>query len=90
MEEMGMTADLKEIFHFIYKEELDNHLTEHELDHVFIGFSDVKPAINTNEVVEWKYISYNDLTTNIASNPSEYTVWFKKIIKRVNEHIKNR
>lgn len=86
MEEMGLTADLKEIFHFVYKEKLDNELTEHELDHVFIGFTDEEPKINTNEVVDWKYVTYDDLLKNIANAPNNYTVWFKKIVKRVNEN----
>ena len=38
-EEMGFTAKLKELFHFIYKAPFDNGLTEHELDHVMIGYS---------------------------------------------------
>lgn len=90
MEEMGLTAELMEIFHFIYKEELDNELTEHELDHVFIGFSDDEPRINKNEVVDWKYLKYDDLIRNIADAPENYTVWFKKIVKRVNENLNNR
>ena len=38
-EEMGMICDLKFKFNFIYKAKLDNNLYEHELDHVFFGFS---------------------------------------------------
>jgi isopentenyl-diphosphate delta-isomerase len=30
---MGFKAELKELFHFIYKAPFDNGLTEHELDH---------------------------------------------------------
>ncbi len=36
-EEMGFEVDLDEKFHFIYKAEFDNGLTEHELDHVMLG-----------------------------------------------------
>ena len=45
-EEMGMICDLKFKFNFIYKAKLDNNLYEHELDHVFFGFSDSTPKIN--------------------------------------------
>jgi isopentenyl-diphosphate delta-isomerase len=38
-EEMGMSAQLKAAFHFIYKAKLDQGLTEHELDHVVIGYT---------------------------------------------------
>lgn len=36
-EEMGFTCELKEIFSFIYKVELEKDLFENEFDHVFIG-----------------------------------------------------
>jgi isopentenyl-diphosphate Delta-isomerase len=86
-EEMGIKADLEELFHFIYRERLDNNLTEYELDHVFVGKTDEKPIINTNEVLNWKYISYNDLKKDIEKHPENYTVWFLKIVERVNEHL---
>ena len=87
MEEMGMTAPLQEIFAFTYKEELDNQLTEHELDRVFIGFSDEKPQPNADEVANWKYIDFGELKKDVKNNPQNYTVWFKKIYKRVEEHL---
>lgn len=89
MEEMGLNADLKEIFQFIYLEELDNELTEHELDHVFVGITDKKPEINTSEVIDWKYMDYFKLTTDLEQSPENYTVWFKKIVARVNQHLNN-
>jgi len=89
IEEMGLKCNLCELFSFIYLEKLDNELTEHELDHVFLGITDEKPIINTDEVMEWKYIAYNDLKDEIKRNPSNYTVWFKKIVDKVNNHIKD-
>jgi len=89
MEEMGMKCELTELFSFIYKEKLDNELTEHEFDHVFLGITDEKPVINTNEVMDWKYMAYNDLKEDIEKNPADYTVWFKKIVGKVNSHIIN-
>ena len=86
-EEMGMEVKLKELFNFTYKEELDNGLTEFELDHVFLGISDEIPKINTNEVVEWKYIKYDDLKNDLENNPENYTVWFRKIVERVQKHL---
>lgn len=85
-EEMGLESNLEEIFHFIYKAPLDNKLTEHELDHVFIGTTNKEPFINSDEVMEWKYISYSDLLADLQNSPEDYTVWFRKIFERVNEH----
>ena len=87
LEEMGMQCHLVELFSFTYQEDLDNELTEHEFDHVFTGVTDEIPQINTAEVLEWKYVNYSDLLTDINRNPNEYTVWFKKIVERVNQHL---
>ncbi len=86
-EEMGMSADLKEVFSFTYKQELENGLTEHEFDHVFIGFSNELPKPNPDEVMSYKYISTIDLIKDVELNPENYTVWFKLIFERVVVHI---
>lgn len=86
-EEMGLKADLHEVFWFTYQEPLDNNLTEHELDHVFVGFTDEHPTINTDEVIDWKYMDYNDLAADISDYPQNYTAWFKMIFKRVHNEL---
>jgi len=84
-EEMGIDVPLQKSFDFIYKASFDNGLTEYEFDHVFTGcFSEV-PDINTNEVANWKYISYRNLKKDIAKNPDDYTPWFKIIIERIDK-----
>jgi len=83
-QEMGMQCSLKELFSFTYKEALDNELTEYEFDHVFIGITDNIPQINTAEVAEFRYFKSSELSLDIKKNPDNYTVWFKKIIERVN------
>ncbi len=89
MEEIGIHCDLKELFTFIYKEQLDNGLTEHELDHVFFGISDMEPVINSKEVMNYNYMKFSDLANDISRYPEKYTVWFRKVFKRVNESIMN-
>lgn len=78
-EEMGFTTQLKELFHFIYKAPFDNGLTEHELDHVMIGYYDGQPQINHDEVESWKWMAIDDVKLDMARNPDSYTVWFKII-----------
>lgn len=78
-EEMGFTAELKELFHFIYKAPFDNGLTEHELDHVMIGYSNENPVINPEEVESWKWMSIEAIKADMMDNPNAYTVWFKII-----------
>jgi isopentenyl-diphosphate delta-isomerase len=78
-EEMGFQTELKELFHFIYKAPFDNGLTEHELDHVMIGYYNEAPIINTEEVEAWKWMPIEAVKTDIQNNPDLYTIWFKII-----------
>ena len=88
-EEMGLQSPLKFLFSFLYKAELDNNLTEHELDHVFWGISDHEPILNTSEVINYKYISVADLKTDIKQNPNRYTEWLKICLDEVIEKLGN-
>jgi len=78
-EEMGFRAELKELFHFIYKAPFDNGLTEHELDHVMIGYCNENPIVNPEEVEDWKWMKIEAVKEDMISHPSLYTVWFKII-----------
>lgn len=78
-EEMGFETELKELFHFIYKAPFDNGLTEHELDHVMIGYSNQEPKINPEEVENWKWMNIEDVRKDMQLQPEVYTVWFKII-----------
>lgn len=88
-EEMGMEVELKEMFHFIYKAPFDNGLTEHELDHVMIGYSNAEPIINKDEVESWKWMKIEDVKQDMKLNPNEYTVWFKIIFEEFYHHFEN-
>jgi isopentenyl-diphosphate delta-isomerase len=78
-EEMGFGTELKELFHFIYKAPFDNGLTEHELDHVMIGYYNDEPKINTDEVQNWKWMDIENVKNDMQLHPEIYTVWFKII-----------
>jgi isopentenyl-diphosphate delta-isomerase len=78
-EEMGFQTELKELFHFIYKAPFDNGLTEHELDHVMIGYYNEAPSINPEEVEAWKWMPIEAVKEDIQNNSDLYTIWFKII-----------
>ena len=78
-EEMGFETELKQLFHFIYKAPFDNGLTEHELDHVMIGYYNGEPKINPEEVENWKWMGIEEVQKDMQSHPEVYTVWFKII-----------
>jgi isopentenyl-diphosphate Delta-isomerase len=78
-EEMGFETELKELFSFIYKAPFDNGLTEHELDHVMIGYYNDEPNINREEAESWKWMSIENVREDMQLHPELYTVWFKII-----------
>jgi isopentenyl-diphosphate delta-isomerase len=78
-EEMGFKTELKELFHFIYKAPFDNGLTEHELDHVMIGYYNKSPVINPDEVEDWKWMGIDEVKKDIQFHSEDYTIWFKII-----------
>lgn len=86
-EEMGFATDLKETISFIYKAPFDNGLTEHEYDHILVGSFNGKPKINPEEVADWKWMSLEDVKSDIKKNPSIYTEWFKIIFDKYYQHL---
>lgn len=89
-EEMGMEAEIHKIFHFLYKADVGQGLIEHEVDHVFVGTTDVLPNINREEVETYAYINLDELRTDIKLHPEKYTAWFKIAFDRVEEYYKNK
>lgn len=76
-EEMGIHCQLQKAFEFMYNADMGNGLTEHEFDHVFVGYTDTHPIPNILEVEDWKYMSKEALEADIAENPAAYTQWFR-------------
>lgn len=81
-EEMGFIVPMKALFSFIYKAPFDNGLTEHELDHVLLGYYNHEPIINPKEVAAWKWVDLDQIASEIKDTPQLYTVWFKIIFDR--------
>ncbi len=88
-EEMGFKTELKELFYFIYKAPFDNGLTEHELDHVMIGYFNENPIINLEEVEAWKWMKIEDVKQDMNLNPDIYTIWFKIIFDKFYHYIED-
>lgn len=86
-EEMGFETELKELFSFVYKAEFDNGLTEHELDHVMLGYFNEAPEINPEEVSAWKWMKPEDIKSDIELHPESYTAWFKIIFDKFYDHL---
>lgn len=75
-EEMGFQTPLKESFSFMYKTTFDNGLTEHEIDHVFIGEYEDAIEPNTAEVECYEYRTMDSIRDAIQHTPHLFTSWF--------------
>ena len=86
-EEMGFDCEISKEFDFIYKKELDKGLTEHELDHVFIGEYEGEINFNTEEVCAYIFKPVQEVLDDVKQVPEKYTEWFKiclnEVVKRV-------
>ncbi|MDG1160415.1 MAG: isopentenyl-diphosphate Delta-isomerase [Flavobacteriales bacterium] len=89
-EEMGLSCLMDKVFQFIYKAELDHGLTEHELDHVFVGISDDEPIPNPEEVASFRYASLEAIDEELLAQPQIFTEWFKICYPRVAQLIREQ
>ncbi len=87
-EEMGFSTSLEDLFSFIYKAPFDNGLTEHELDHVLLGYYEDNPNPNAKEVESWKWMGLDQIANAIKDKPQDFTAWFKIIFDRFHNYIK--
>ena len=76
-EEMGIRTNLRKVFDFIYKAELDNQLSENEFDHVLYGVYNDDPVLNFEEADDYMWADMNTIKDDIENNPENFTVWFK-------------
>lgn len=86
-EEMGFVTELTELVSFIYKAPFDNGLTEHEFDHVLIGYFEENPKINKEEVAAWKWMPIDAVKADLSKHPDIYTEWFKIIFDKFYENL---
>ena len=80
-EEMGITAELRPIGKFTYRAEFPNGLTEHEIDHVFIGkLQQDHFTINPQEVADYRWVTIDELASELKHNPESYTPWLGEVL----------
>lgn len=83
--EVGIDCQAVPAFHFIYRAQLENGLTEHELDHVFVATYDGEPDLNLNEADAYIWVDLRELGHDIATCPEKYTAWLPLSLDRAVE-----
>lgn len=53
---------------------------ENEYNYVLLGQFDGVPEINLDEVEDWKWISINELFSDLKKNSNAYTPWFSILL----------
>ena len=84
---MGIDCAVKPHFHFIYHARLENGLTEHEFDHVLFGTYDGMVHPNPDEVMDYKWMDWNELLNDIRTNPDRYTAWLQILLTDYKQNI---
>lgn len=87
MEEMGFDTELDHAFSFIYKTPFDNGLTEHELDHVFIGHYDGTINPDETEVRDFTFMKMEAIKQSMDIHNHKYTSWFTIAFPKLEEHM---
>jgi isopentenyl-diphosphate Delta-isomerase len=82
-EEMGLTLPLQRVFSFTYRSRFEDGLWEHELDHVFIGYTDRDPVPDRSEVGAWRWVRVEEVAAEMAAHPERFTVWFREPFQEI-------
>ena len=97
-EELGLEGvDLQDAGSFIYQADFSNGLSEHEFDHVLVGFcnEDIKFTINLEEVSDWRWCDVDDLKAwldkggDVGLN-SSLTPWLRPALKLALDFVANK
>lgn len=78
-EEMGFDCDVEQVFTYKYKADVGGGLTEHEYDHVFIGYYSGAVSINKDEAADYKYVPIDEVNCWLEKRPQNFTEWFRMI-----------
>ncbi|WP_211244962.1 isopentenyl-diphosphate Delta-isomerase [Thalassotalea mangrovi] len=87
-EELGIVQPLNftGIGHIIYKARLDNHLTEHEYDHILIcECPTLEFSANPDEVMDCRWWSETQIDNALNQSSKQFTAWFNEVYNKTRE-----
>ena len=76
-QELGISAELRYVYKFIYQANYGQAGSEHELCWVYAGVTGQPVEANDTEVAEWRYVEPARLERELRLRPDEYTPWFR-------------
>jgi len=78
--EMGLDCKLETFGSLIYRADVGDGLIEYEFDHLLIGYSELDPALNLKEAIEWRRVALAELEREVRDRPSDFTCWLRVIM----------
>ncbi len=84
-EELGVNCELKYLYKFVYHAEFADVGSEYENCWVYIGYFDGELDADTNEIADWRFVSPEQLSEDIAANPDIYSPWLKLEWAKINK-----
>lgn len=81
-EEMGIVmrrGELKELYSFVYQEDYNQILSEHEFDTVIVGEYRGEYKLNLDEVMEARWMGWEELGAELRSKSEIYSPWPRMI-----------
>lgn len=77
LEELGIDCPLRFLYKFQYQAQFDASGAEHELCSVYIGRSSGPITVNSEEILDWRWIHPEALNREIAAQGGrKFTPWF--------------
>lgn len=93
-EEMGLRLPLHKLTEIRYNLEVTDGLIEHELGHIYIGYSDALPQLNPEEADDYRFSCLAATQAEMDRYPQRFTPWFRnslpRLIKLLNDHLANQ
>jgi isopentenyl-diphosphate delta-isomerase len=76
-EELGIKelVKIEEVAPYKYKFTDQNGIVENENCPILVGYADLKPHPNPQEVADWKWIKWEEFLQEIKENPQKYSPW---------------
>jgi isopentenyl-diphosphate Delta-isomerase len=85
--EMGVNCQLSKAGVFHYYAQFDNGLIEHEVDHVFYGFSEDTPKLHPEEVQAYRWVNMLELVKLLGQPNSGFAAWVNPALAVLTSHL---
>ena len=77
-DELNIAASLQHVYHFCYQASFGEAGSENELCHVYLGSVDGDVRPNESEIESVRFISREDLDSELEAMPQQFTPWFTR------------